>query len=137
MTAIDADLTQAGFDFVWSLCALEHLGSLQAGIRFIAASLACLRPGGVAVHTTEYNVSSNDDTPESGATVVYRRRDVEALASELVAAGHLVRLNLHPGDGPLDRYYDVPPYRSSVQLKIELERHVVTSLGLLIRKGAG
>ena len=33
----------------------------------------------------------------------------------------------------LDRFYDVPPYRSSVQLKIELRQYVVTSLGLLIR----
>ena len=136
MTALDDDLKRGDFDFVWSLCALEHLGSLQAGMRFVEQSLACVRPGGVAVHTTEYNLSSNDDTLTGGATVVYRQRDIEALAGELARAGHEVRLNLHPGDGPLDRYYDVPPYRGSVQLKIELQRYVVTSLGLLIRTRA-
>jgi len=136
MTRIDDDLRAGGFDFVWSLCALEHLGSLRAGVRFVEQSLDCVKPGGVAVHTTEYNVSSDDDTLEDGATVLYRRRDVEELARSLGELGYEVHLNLHPGDGPLDRYYDVPPYRGSLHLKIELQRHVITSLGILIRKRA-
>lgn len=47
MTRVPNDLT--GFDFVWSSCSLEHLGSLEAGIDFIWHSLECLRPGGIAV----------------------------------------------------------------------------------------
>ena len=135
MNAIDDDLRAAGFDFVWSLCALEHLGSLRDGLRFVEQSLACVKPGGIAVHTTEFNVSSNADTISHGATVLYRQRDIEGLAQELARQGHTLQLNFHPGDGPLDRYYDVPPYRSHVQLKIELQRFVATSLGLVIRKG--
>ena len=57
MRALPTDLGH--FDFVWSSCALEHLGSLEAGMHFIEASLALLKPGGVAVHTTEYNLTSN------------------------------------------------------------------------------
>jgi SAM-dependent methyltransferase len=66
-------------DFIWSSCALEHLGSLELGLRFILRSLAYLRPGGIAVHTTEYNVSSDDRTVEAGDTVLFRKRDIERL----------------------------------------------------------
>jgi SAM-dependent methyltransferase len=136
MRAIDDDLRTGGFDFVWSLCAFEHLGSLEDGLRFVRASLDCVRPGGIAVHTTELNVSSNDATVDHGATVLYRRRDIETLVRDLTRDGHEVRLNLHPGDGPLDRYYDLPPYSSDVQLKIEVRGFVTTSLGLMIRRAA-
>ncbi len=60
MNTVPDDL--AGYDFCWSACALEHLGSLDNGIKFIRRSLACLAPGGVAVHTTEFNTSSDEDT---------------------------------------------------------------------------
>jgi hypothetical protein len=137
MTAIDADLRRGEFDFVWSLCALEHLGSLQRGLEFVERSLECVRPGGIAVHTTEYNVSSNDDTVAKGATVLYRRRDIEALAERLRGAGCEIELNLHPGDGALDGHYDLPPYRNGMHLKLEIARYVATSLGLVIRKPGG
>src|SRR5258708_9821643 len=64
MTSIPADLR--GFDFAWSSCALEHLGTLAAGMDFVVAQMDCLRPDGVAVHTTEYLVSSNSATVEAG-----------------------------------------------------------------------
>ncbi len=54
MNNITSDLR--GFDFLWSSCSLEHLGSLQHGLTFIENSLNCLRPGGIAVHTTEFNL---------------------------------------------------------------------------------
>ena len=54
------------YDFVWSSCALEHLGTLQAGIDFVVKSASMLKPGGVAVHTTEFNVGSNTGTIELG-----------------------------------------------------------------------
>ena len=44
------------FDFVWSSCSLEHLGTIALGEDFIIQSLQYLKPGGVSVHTTEYNV---------------------------------------------------------------------------------
>ncbi len=81
MTDIPSDLE--GFDFVWSACALEHLGSLDKGIQFIHDSVRCLRPGGVAIHTTEYNYSSNDDTVAEGGTVLYRQRDIQGVVETL------------------------------------------------------
>ena len=122
-----------GFDFLWSSCALEHLGDLEAGWRFVHASLGCLRPGGVAVHTTELNVSSNTRTVQRGHTVAYRRRDVERLVAELRRAGHEVTTTFALGDTPDDRTIDRPPWKQP-HLKIELDRYVITSFGLLVRK---
>ena len=122
MTRVPRDLS--GFDFVWSSCSLEHLGSLKAGMDFIWHSLECLRPGGIAVHTTEYNISSNKGTVKTGRTVLYRRRDIEGLGSKLIKAGHKIRLNLHPGSGPLDQYIDTPPYQSDNHLKLQLGAYV-------------
>ena len=76
MNAIPDDLT--GFDFLWSSCALEHLGSIERGLRFIERSMSCLKPGGVAVHTTEFNLVSNDATVDNDGTVLFRKRDLAA-----------------------------------------------------------
>lgn len=123
-----------GFDFCWSACALEHLGSLEAGARFVESSLRTLAPGGVAVHTTEFNLSSNDDTVDAGHTVIYRRRDLEALAERLRARGHHVEpLDFDPGSGVLDRYVDVPPFLAEPHLRLRLERFDCTSIGLIVR----
>ena len=46
---------------------------------FVINSMRVLKPGGVAVHTTEFNLSSNDDTIEARDLCVYRRRDIELL----------------------------------------------------------
>jgi SAM-dependent methyltransferase len=122
------------FDFVWSSCACEHLGSLDAGLDFIRASLDLLEPGGVAVHTTEYNVSSNGRTVEAGPVVLFRRRDLRALAQELRAAGHGIELNFQTGSDPEDRLVDLPPFDGACHLKLLHTHFGTTSFGLLIRK---
>jgi len=45
-------------------------------------------------------------------------------------------LNLNTGDKSVDRYVDLPPYRFSPHLKLELDKYVVTSVGLIIRRKA-
>lgn len=134
MTEIPADLR--GFDFTWSSCAYEHLGSIDAGLTFVEASLDCLREGGVAVHTTEFNLSSNDETIDNEGTVLFRRRDFEALAMRLIAAGHEVMpLCYDIGAGAVDDYIDVAPYSSDTHLKLALGGYVTTSFGIIVRKG--
>jgi len=133
MNAIPADLS--GFDFAWSSCALEHLGTLAAGMDFVVAQMACLQPGGVAVHTTEYLVSSNDATVEAGGTVFYRRRDIESLVQRLRRAGHDVDMDYSLGSTPDDVHVDVPPF-TDVHLRTELAGHVTTSLALIVTKDA-
>jgi len=135
MTEIPDDLV--GFDFTWSSCALEHLGSLAAGVDFVIAQMRCLSPGGVAVHTTELNVSSDDETVESGATVLYRRRDIVALADRLRRLGYRITLDLTGGDSPADEHVDLPPY-SDTHLRTRLGEHTTTSVALIIeRKKSG
>jgi len=134
MTAVPDDLS--GFDFCWSLCAMEHLGSLDAGTRFVERSLQCLRPGGVAVHTTEMNISSDDRTLVDGPTVLYRRRDIESLVARLETKGHQVAaLDFDAGDGVLDRYVDGRPWIPWAErpvLRVELDGFVSTSFALVI-----
>jgi hypothetical protein len=132
MRAIPDDLT--GFDFCWSACSLEHLGSLEAGARFVEASLATLAPGGIAVHTTEFNVGSDGETIASGPTVLYRRQDILSLTARLERAGHQVAaLDLDSGEGVLDQYVDVPPYSQEPHLRVSCGKFATTSLALVIR----
>ena len=132
MNATDKDLR--GFDFCWSACALEHLGSIEQGLQFIEASLECLRPGGVAVHTTEFNCQSNDATLDNASTVLFRQRDLIKLAKRPRRGGHEIVLNFNTGDQPLDLHIDVPPYSQSNHLKLQIAQWVTTSFGITIRK---
>lgn len=132
MNAIPADLR--GFDVCWSSCAFEHLGSIEHGLRFFEASLETLKPGGLAVHTTEFNLSSNNETLDSEGLCIFRKRDIETLLGRLAAAGHRVwPLNLHPGSSPMDAYIDLPPF-SLPHLKLEVGKYVTTSIGLAVQK---
>lgn len=122
------------YDFTWSACALEHLGSIELGLQFIENSLKTLKPGGVAVHTTEYNLSSDTDTLTSGSTVIFRKKDIQELVKRLTAQGHEVYVNYNFGSGKLDKYIDLPPYKSKEHLKLSISNYVSTSIGLIIRK---
>ncbi|MBC8042324.1 MAG: class I SAM-dependent methyltransferase [Rhizobacter sp.] len=131
MRRIDQELT--GFDFVWSSCSLEHLGSLEAGAAFVLESLRCLKPGGVAVHTTEFNLSSDLITLTEGGVSLYRRRDILALAEQIEKKGYRITLNLHAGTHEMDKHYDLPPFRQADHhLKLLFEMFITTSIGLII-----
>jgi hypothetical protein len=136
MREIPDDLRR--FDFCWSVCSLEHLGSLAAGMEFIERSVATLAPGGIAVHTTEFNLSSNDDTVQEGPTVIYRERDLLQLCDRLEAAGHQVAaFDFTRGEGLLDRYVDVPPYAQEPVLRFLYSSYTLTSVAIVIRARAG
>lgn len=125
----------AGYDVVWSACALEHVGTLDLATAFIERSLACLRPGGVAVHTTEFNCGSDEHTITRGLTVLFRRRDLMALSGRLARQGHVMApLALDAGGGFLDQYVDMPPFNQDASLRLLLERHIAGSVGILIRR---
>lgn len=134
MNSIPADLRQGQFDFVWSCCALEHLGSLDAGLRFIESSLESVKPGGLAIHTTEFNVSSTELTVDHEATVLYRKQDIEGLISRLKSRGHEISVNWSTGSHEFDKIYDVPPFHPHLHLKVKLDQYVTSSIGLIIRK---
>ena len=132
MNHIPSDLED--FDFTWSACCLEHLGSIANGLAFIENSLTTLQPGGIAVHTTEFNCSSNEATLHRGGTVLFREQDIDALCARLTEDGHEITTNFHLGDQELDQYIDVPPYSVDRHLKLQLGRYATTSFGIIIRK---
>ncbi len=123
-------------DFIWSSCALEHLGSLRHGIDFVLNANKCLKPGGVAVHTTEFNLKDGDNTYESEVLSLYRQRDILDLKNMAEALGHrFAPLNFDPGDKELDLYVDVPPYSRDRHLKLLVDGNfVVTSIGFILFK---
>lgn len=131
MNDIPTHLT--GFDFVWSSCAFEHLGSIEHGIQFVVNAMRCLEPDGIAVHTTEFNCSSNDATLTEGGTVLFRRRDFEEIAKRLRADGHQIDLDFTAGSLPADRHVDLPPYEQNVHLKLMYDQYVISSFGIVVQ----
>ncbi|MDA8081613.1 MAG: class I SAM-dependent methyltransferase [Actinomycetota bacterium] len=122
------------FDFTWSSCAFEHLGTIEKGLTFIIDQMLCLRPGGIAVHTTEFNVSSLRETIESGPTVLFRQCDLEKLAKKLKSSGHELELDFTLGTTEADLHVDSPPW-SGAHLRLDHDGYVITSFGLVIRRG--
>jgi hypothetical protein len=132
-----SDLPKSSFDFLWSSCSLEHLGALEAGLKFIEDSTKLLKAGGVAVHTTEFNISSRDATLTSGENVIYRQRDLLELQKRLrLHSSTLHQLDFRPGDAEYDRDYDRPPYYQTGRqhIKLELSGYVSSSILLIITK---
>jgi hypothetical protein len=135
MNAIDSNIEES--DFCWSSCSFEHLGSIESGLDFVVNSVEkTLKVGGVACHTSELNISSDHRTLETGATVLFRRRDIERLAARLESYGHWVKpLPLERGDSFIDYLVDLPPYSTDMSLRIKLASYVTTSFGLVVRRG--
>lgn len=133
MNVIPSDLVD--FDFTWSTCSFEHLGSIELGLEFLYRQMDCLKPGGVAVHTTEFNLTSNDRTQQEGKIVIFRRRDIEEIVHRLRRDGHEVEpLNVDVGQGKFDRHIDRKPFCMDRHLRLQLKSWAVTSIGLIIRK---
>ena len=79
---------------------------------------------GWVVPTTEYSVSSNTTTINSGNLVLFRRCNIKPIADRLRADGTL----------PGDLMVDVPPYKEQIHLKLLIGSTVATSIGLIIQK---
>ena len=124
------------FDFCWSSCAFGHLGSIDAGLEFVIHSSKLLKPGGLAVHTTEYNVDSNEDTLDHDPSfVIFRKQDFERLIDRLTSLGFSVEpIDFTVGEDVLEKYIDLPPYTEDAHLRLKLaNKYVATSIGLVIR----
>ncbi|WP_243638646.1 class I SAM-dependent methyltransferase [Lucifera butyrica] len=132
MNCIPGDLE--GFDFCWSSCAFEHLGSIENGKQFIYNMVKCLKPGGFAVHTTEYNVSSNEATMDYLPSVLFRKCDFEEMTENLRRRGCSIDIDFTLGDGEADRFVDSPPYKHNPHLKFLFNGYVSTSMSLIIQK---
>jgi hypothetical protein len=133
MNAIPDDL--GSFDLAWSCCALEHLGSPRAGLEFVSRSLDLLRPGGVAVHTTELELTPRESTADYGNLAVYRPADLDQLVRDARKRGFEVSTNWYVAlETPADRWIAHHPYDDPAHLKLMIGDSVSTSVGLLIRR---
>jgi hypothetical protein len=133
------------FDFCWSSCALEHLGSLENGLGFIENSLNVLKPGGIAVHTTEFNLTGAS-TIDNWPTVLFTEDEMNKLSESLTEKGHIVSpFDFNKGSGPIDHFIDVPPFRwqssfmvntlpSPCHLKLSIHGIPCTSIGIVVQK---
>jgi SAM-dependent methyltransferase len=143
MNTIPSDL-HGSFDFCWSACAAEHVGSIDLCLKYLENSVRCLKPGGVAVHTLEFNLDTTGATRDHASTVLPRRENIKALEDRLHARGHsLLAVDFSTGDGPLDGFvdphpYDLPKsafmaYPAVPHLRLSVDQFPATSLGLIIR----
>ena len=134
MNSIPDDIK--GYDFCWSACALEHIGGIKAGLDFVKNSLNTIKSGGLAIHTTEFNIFSNTRTFESEGLSLFRKKDIELLIKELEELGHTVfPMDWHLGESVVDDFIDIPPYSNKdMHLRLLIRDFPCTSIGLIIRK---
>lgn len=78
------------FDFLWSARANEALYSVAAAAKFVEDAMACLRPGGLAVHTFSYDLAPSGRKIPSIERVMLQQGDIERIALLLVSRGHEV-----------------------------------------------
>lgn len=73
-------LPQNTYDFVWSICSLEHVGSIDESIKFINNATNLLKPGGIAIHTTEFCIYKYSDVDLTrGGTVFFQYNDLSKI----------------------------------------------------------
>ena len=132
------------FDFCWSVCAFEHLGTLENGLEFVTQAMRVLKPGGVAVHTTEFNVGDGE-TIDNWATVLYQKKHFAVLKTKLAAVGcSLVDIEFDVGSEFFDCYVDLPPFPHDPacglnmprppHLKLSVDGFPTTSIAIIVEK---
>ena len=127
-----------GYDFQWSSCVIEHLGGLDKIVSFLIASSSKLNNGGIAVHTTELNLTSNEKTYDHPQCYVFRRCDLDRL-SEVLERNNLEMKSIiyNVGSHPYNYVIDIPDingFGNDLHLRSLIAGYVCTSVGLVIRK---
>ncbi len=99
------------YDFCWSTCVIEHIGSLKCGLNFLKNSLKLLKPGGISVHTTEFNYLNTPETVDNCGSVIFKQEHIEQLSEEILKlGGEVLSPDFSYGDKVFDKYIDLPPY---------------------------
>jgi hypothetical protein len=123
------------YDFLWSICSVEHVGSIRQALRFMVKSLELLKPGGTAVHTTEFNLKSLFLTLDHDNTVIFRKMDADALRKCVIKKGYsMPDICYDIGTGPRDHFVDMPPYSKNNHLRLQIDKWVATCIGWTIHK---
>lgn len=125
------------FDFTWSSSCMEHLGSVEHGLKFVCEQMKCLKPRGISAHTTEYHYSSHHQNRfESEHLSLFRESDLIELEHRLRAQGdRLWPINLVQGSTSDDLYVDSEPYQIQPHLNVLSLGRTFTSVLLVVAKG--
>jgi SAM-dependent methyltransferase len=97
MNALDLEYDDASFDFVVSFGSIEHFGGLEAAARALSETGRVLRPGGVAVVTTELATDGAGDDPIPGLQL-FAPETIEALVADEPLLDWLGEAELTPPD---------------------------------------
>lgn len=137
------------YDFCWSVCVIEHIGSIQAGLDFLKNSLRLLKPGGISVHTTEFNYLNTPQTIDNCGSVIFKREHIEQLSENILKlGGKVIGSNFSYGNGIFDIYIDNPPYfHQKIEginmqyppydvphIKLNIDGFPATCFGIIIKK---
>lgn len=117
------------FDISWSCGSLEHIGGIEKGKQFILNQMKCLRPGGIAIHTTEFNLTSDYYTIHQSNLCAFRGLDFSDIERRLRAQGDkLIGLDLSKPDL-------VPTLDGDLHPALSIGGYTITSFALIIRRG--
>ncbi|MEI6621401.1 MAG: methyltransferase domain-containing protein [Actinomycetes bacterium] len=141
MNHLPPTLGNGTFDFAWSSCVVEHLGSPTLGMDFVVDCARLLAPGGVMVHTTEYELLSKESTKDYGHCAIFRPEDLTAVAQTLRAKGLEVTLDLNVSLAtPEDRWISTAlagyndGFVEPAHLRLVIGRSVSTSYSIVVRR---
>ena len=128
---------ELNFDFCWSSCAIEHLGSIELSKSFLMKVLAVLKPGGISVHTTEFNLCSDDNTVAEGSSVIWRKKDLLEIQKWMISNDCKMEISFQRGNQECDKYVDTPPHftKSPYHLCLMQDGYITTSFAIIIEKG--
>jgi hypothetical protein len=129
------------FDFIWSSCAMEHLGTPELGLEFLVNTLNLLNPGGVSCHTTEIELEPREITADYGHCAVYQLKDINSFASRVRDLGYEISLNTSIAmDTAEDRWISRLALVGSenttdlAHLKLGIGESISTSFAIVVRK---
>ncbi len=145
MNDLPETVTADSYDFVWSSCVIEHLGTPKLGFDFVLKSAELLAPGGMMIHTTEYELTNKEITQDYGHCAVYRAADFLELAQQFRELGFAVNIDLGISLAmPEERWissFEIPGayesgYEEPAHLRLVIGDSISTSFAITVRRGS-
>ncbi|HAM22778.1 MAG TPA: hypothetical protein DCQ04_11000 [Actinobacteria bacterium] len=145
MNALDPEVLPAGsFDFAWSSCVIEHLGSPKLAMDFVLNCAELLAPGGVMIHTTEYELLNRGETRDYGNCAIFRIDDLQQVVDTLNKRGFEANTDFEVSlASPEERWISSSlearypaGYLEPAHLRLIISESVSTSFSIIVRRPA-
>ena len=130
MNAVPNDLS--GFDFCWSACCFEHLGSLRRAAEFVIESVEAVSRPAASPFTPPSSTCRR--TPRRSDRLDCRSIDTTISPLSSPSSNSVAPLTIAPDAHVLDHFVDLPPDHGDLYPKLELAGYATTSVGLVITK---